>query len=198
MLTFVSYESEASRFPTGDALDPSGPDASEKEAFPRLSPDQVERLIAFGVVQQLPRGNAQHVMYVHGRHQFTGELNIFNERAVLVGEGTTAQCLSTGRPGSVAVINSTTRPARSARMASMMSTPTRPCLRSSGATTASPISQTRRQPGKPVSAKEPKSSSITPKSRSAPDRRSSTASGLMMAAVAAARSARLISSRTGA
>jgi thioredoxin reductase (NADPH) len=85
MLTFVSYESEASRFPTGDALDPSGPDASEKEAFPRLSPDQVERLIAFGVVQQLPRGNAQHVMYVHGRHQFTGELNIFNERAVLVG-----------------------------------------------------------------------------------------------------------------
>ena len=97
MLTFVSYESEASRFPTGEALDPSGPDASEREAFPQLSPDQVERLIAFGVVQQLPRGNAQHVMYVHGRHQFTGELNIFNERAVLVGGRMPAQAGSAAR-----------------------------------------------------------------------------------------------------
>ncbi len=113
MLTCVSHESEASRLPTGEALDPSAADAWETDAFPRLSPDQVERVIAFGVVQPLPRGtvlfecgdrrvdfflvldgfvevylsrgNAPHVMYVHGRHQFTGELNIFNERAVLVG-----------------------------------------------------------------------------------------------------------------
>jgi hypothetical protein len=55
-LTFVSYESEASRLPTGEALVPSGSDAWETKAFPRLSPDQVERLIAFGVVQLLPRG----------------------------------------------------------------------------------------------------------------------------------------------
>ncbi|MDQ1552018.1 MAG: thioredoxin reductase [Actinomycetota bacterium] len=125
MLTFVSSESEASRFPTGEALNPSAPDAGDTEAFPQLGPDQVERLIAFGVVQQLPRGtvlfecgdrrvdfflvldgfvevylsrgNAQHVMYVHGRHQFTGELNIFNARAVLVGGRMRAQAGSAAR-----------------------------------------------------------------------------------------------------
>ena len=56
MLTFVSHESEASRLPTGEALDPSAPDDLGTEAFPRLSPDQVERVVAFGEVQQLPRG----------------------------------------------------------------------------------------------------------------------------------------------
>jgi thioredoxin reductase (NADPH) len=56
MLTSVSGESEGMRFPTGEALGPSDPNASESETFPRLSPDQVERVIAFGVVQLLQRG----------------------------------------------------------------------------------------------------------------------------------------------
>ena len=96
-----------------EVLDPSNPDARETEAFPRLSADQVERVASFGVVQRLPRstvlfepgdrridfvlildgfieiyvsrGTAQRVVHEYGQHQFTGELNLFNDRAVLVG-----------------------------------------------------------------------------------------------------------------
>jgi len=55
-------------------------------------------LVLDGFVEvYLSRGNAQHVMYVHGRQQFTGELNIFNARAVLVGGRMRAQAGSAAR-----------------------------------------------------------------------------------------------------
>ena len=85
----------------------------ESEAYPRLTADQVQRISSFGVVQRLPRGTvlyqpgdrssdffvvldgsieiyvsrgtAQQVVHVYGQHQFTGELNLFNDRAILVG-----------------------------------------------------------------------------------------------------------------
>ena len=96
-----------------EALDPSDPYARRTETFPRLTPDQAERVVAFGVVQPLARGTAlfecgdrrvdfflvldgfvevyesrgtaERVMYTHQKHQFTGELTIFNDRAVIVG-----------------------------------------------------------------------------------------------------------------
>ena len=94
-------------------MDPSDPRVREAEAFPRLSADQVECVSRFGVVQRLPagtvlfepgarrvdfflvldgsieayasRGTAQQVVHVYGEQQFTGELNLFNDRAILVG-----------------------------------------------------------------------------------------------------------------
>jgi CRP-like cAMP-binding protein len=85
----------------------------EAEAFPSLTADQVERVASFGVVQWLPRGTVlfepgarrvdfflvldgsieayasrgttQQVVHVYGEQQFTGELNLFNDRATLVG-----------------------------------------------------------------------------------------------------------------
>ena len=78
-----------------------------------LTADQVERVCRFGVVQRLPRGTVlyepgarradfflvldgfieayvsrgttQQVVHVYGEQQFTGELNLFNDRAILVG-----------------------------------------------------------------------------------------------------------------
>jgi thioredoxin reductase (NADPH) len=98
---------------TQAAPDASDPYARKSETFPRLTPDQAERVIAFGVVQQLDRGTVlfecgdrhvdfflvldgfvevyksrgtdDHIMYTHGRHQFSGELNVFNDRALIVG-----------------------------------------------------------------------------------------------------------------
>jgi len=106
-------EAGARRFAASEPLDPSDPHARETETFPRLTPDQVDRIVAFGVVQRLPRGTVlfecgdrgvdffvvldgfvevyesrgttDQLMYTHGQHQFTGELNVFNDRAVLVG-----------------------------------------------------------------------------------------------------------------
>ena len=94
-------------------MDPSDPRVREAEAFPSLTADQVERVSRFGVVQRLPagtvlfepgarrvdfflvldgfieayasRGTAQQVVHVYGEQQFTGELNLFNDRAILVG-----------------------------------------------------------------------------------------------------------------
>jgi thioredoxin reductase (NADPH) len=109
----VSEESGARRFLGDEALEPSDPYARETETFPRLTADQVERVCAFGVVQRLPGGtvlyqpgdrrvdfflvldgfieiyvprrSGQQVIMVHGQHQFTGELHLFSDRAVLVG-----------------------------------------------------------------------------------------------------------------
>ena len=83
------------------------------ETFPRLTEDQVERVAAFGTIEELPAGttlfeiddrgvdfflvlggfieiyepgpDGPHVMTVHAEHQFTGELDLFNDRAILVG-----------------------------------------------------------------------------------------------------------------
>lgn len=95
----------------GDASDPY---ARSAETFPRLTDEQVRRVAAFGVVEDLPAGTVLFerddrgvdfflvleghveiyeegpdggplVMTVHARHQFTGELDLFNDRAILVG-----------------------------------------------------------------------------------------------------------------
>ena len=94
-------------------MEPSDPRVRETEAFPSLTADQVERVSSFGVVQRLPRGTvlyqpgdrrvdfclvldglieayvsrgtAQQVVHVYGQQQFTGELNLFNDRAILLG-----------------------------------------------------------------------------------------------------------------
>ena len=92
---------------------PSDPYARVAETFPRLTDDQVERVAAFGKIEDLPAGttlfeiddrgvdfflvlngfieiyesgpDGPHVMTVHAEHQFTGELDLFNDRAILVG-----------------------------------------------------------------------------------------------------------------
>jgi thioredoxin reductase (NADPH) len=109
----VSGKSDVRRFLADEVLDPSDPRVREAEAFPSLTADQVERVSSFGVVQRLPRGTvlfepgarrvdfflvldgvieayasrgtAQQVVHVYGEQQFTGELNLFNDRAILVG-----------------------------------------------------------------------------------------------------------------
>ena len=86
----------------------------EAQTFPRLSADQVRRAQAFGRVEEQPKGavlfrrgdrtvdfflvlagtveiyedgpdGAPHVFTVHGARQFTGELDLFNDRDILVG-----------------------------------------------------------------------------------------------------------------
>jgi thioredoxin reductase (NADPH) len=109
----VGRKSDTGRIFADEVLDPSDPHVRETEAFPRLTADQVERVASFGVVQRLPhgtvlfapgdrtvdfflnldasieayvrRGPAQQVVHVYGQQQFTGELNVFNDRATLVG-----------------------------------------------------------------------------------------------------------------
>ena len=93
-------------------LDPSDPYTRTTETFPRLTPDQVDRVVAFGGVQALPRGTVlfecgdrradfflvldgfievyeargtdEHVIYTHRQHQFCGELTRLNGRAVIL------------------------------------------------------------------------------------------------------------------
>ena len=109
----MSGKSDAKKFLADEVLDPSDPHVRESEAFPSLSADQVERVSSFGVVQRLPRGTVlyepgcrtadffvvldglieayvsrgttQQVVHEYGEQQFTGELNLFNDRATLVG-----------------------------------------------------------------------------------------------------------------
>jgi thioredoxin reductase (NADPH) len=109
-----------------EVLDPSDPHVRESEAFPSLTADQVERVSSFGVVQQLQRGTVlyepgdrtadffvvldgsieiyvsrsttQQVVHEYREQQFTGELNLFNDRATLVGG-------RMGGDGSVARLN---------------------------------------------------------------------------------------------
>ena len=93
---------------------PADLDLREAQIFPRLSEEQVARAAAFGTVEDLPagavlfeRGNhavdffvvlrgrievyapgpdgASYVIAVFAERQFTGELNLFNDRLILVG-----------------------------------------------------------------------------------------------------------------
>ncbi len=96
------------------ASGPSDPYARVAETFPRLSGEQVARVTSFGAVEDLPAGTVlfeindrgvdfflvlegfieiydigpdgePHVMTIHADDQFTGELDLFNDRAILVG-----------------------------------------------------------------------------------------------------------------
>ncbi len=94
-------------------LDPSDPYVREKQTFPTLTSEQVERIKSFGEVQMCSkgmvlfehgdrsvdffvvlRGNIEiyehrregiNVFTIHGKHQFTGEIDLFNNRKILVG-----------------------------------------------------------------------------------------------------------------
>lgn len=106
--------SGAAAFLDRPTLSPNDPYAREAETFPRLTEDQVDRVASFGTVESLSTGTVlferddrsvdfflvleghieicepgadgrPEVMTVPGRHQFTGELDLFNDRAILVG-----------------------------------------------------------------------------------------------------------------
>ena len=94
-------------------LDASDPYLRERQTFPTLSAEQIERIKPFGVVEDLPKGtvlfergdrtvdfflalkgsieiyehtrDGLNVFTVHGENQFTGELDLFNDRQILVG-----------------------------------------------------------------------------------------------------------------
>jgi hypothetical protein len=94
-------------------IDPADPYQRRAHTFPRLTDDQVARARAFGVVEELPKGTVlfkrgdrtvdffvvlqgfieiyEHtaagpvVFTIHAEIQFTGELDLFNDREILVG-----------------------------------------------------------------------------------------------------------------
>jgi len=94
-------------------LDAADPYAREAQTFPVLTPEQAERVAGYGRRETLPRGTLvfergqrgvdfflvltgsieifdtdpdgrENVFTVHGDRQFTGELDLFNERRILV------------------------------------------------------------------------------------------------------------------
>ena len=96
------------------AANPADPYEREAQTFPRLSREQVQRAQSFGRVEDLPKGavlfrrgdrtvdfflvlqgaieiydegpdGAERVFTVHTERQFTGELDLFNDRDILVG-----------------------------------------------------------------------------------------------------------------
>ncbi len=99
--------------PEKDRLDASDPYARERQTFPVLTDEQVERIKPFGVIEDLPKGTVTfergdrtvdffvllkgsieiyehrreglNVFTVHGGNQFTGELDLLNDRKILVG-----------------------------------------------------------------------------------------------------------------
>lgn len=97
----------------GPDLDQTDPCARERQIYPRLSDQLVSRIAAYGREEELPEGatvfergersvdffvvlqgsiaildfdghGAEHVLTVHGEHQFTGELDLLNDRSILV------------------------------------------------------------------------------------------------------------------
>jgi thioredoxin reductase (NADPH) len=108
-------------------VDPADPYARPAQTFPRLTDEQVERATDFGVVQALPKGTVLFdrgdrtvdffivlegtieiyepsptgpiVLTTLSENQFTGELDLFNDRENLVGGrmGTTGRVIRTRR-----------------------------------------------------------------------------------------------------
>jgi len=101
-------------YPVGhqsQALDPSDPDAREAQTFPVLTPEQMRRIAAYGAAEDAPAGATLYargqrgvdfflvlegevevldpsregeVFYILGPGQFSGEMNLFNRREILV------------------------------------------------------------------------------------------------------------------
>lgn len=100
--------------PAPAAANPSDPYLRQAQTFPRLTAEQVARASAFGTVEELPAGavlfargdrtvdffvvlrgrieiyepgpdGTPHVITAHAERQFTGELDLFNDRDILVG-----------------------------------------------------------------------------------------------------------------
>ena len=98
--------------PADAAANPADPYERQAQTFPKLT-QQIERAKAFGCVQELPKGtvlfergqrtvdffivlegrveiheptpDGPNVFTVHAERQFTGELDLFNDRDILVG-----------------------------------------------------------------------------------------------------------------
>lgn len=98
---------------TEEAFDPTDPYRREAQTFPTLSEDQIARAARFGSVENLPQGkvlfergdrtvdffivlvgnieiyehtrSGRNVFTTHRERQFTGELDLFNDREILVG-----------------------------------------------------------------------------------------------------------------
>jgi thioredoxin reductase (NADPH) len=99
--------------PTDSELDPDDPYAREPQTFPRLNDDMIRRVSAYGVVERVAQGTLlfergqrsvdfflvlegrveifdteidgkRIVIRIHGPREFTGELDLFNDRRVLV------------------------------------------------------------------------------------------------------------------
>jgi len=101
--------------------DPSDPYERIAQTFPRLTDEQVERVCRFGTEETLPpqskvftqgertvdfflvregaievfetdaENGREHVLVVHGPNEFTGELDMFNDREILVSSRTVKQ-----------------------------------------------------------------------------------------------------------
>jgi thioredoxin reductase (NADPH) len=103
------------------ALDPTDPLAREGQTFPQLSDEMAERVAAYGTQESLPAGTVlfqrgersadfflvlagsveiietdvcgtPNVVRVHQERQFTGEMNLFNERRTLVSGRARTDC----------------------------------------------------------------------------------------------------------
>jgi thioredoxin reductase (NADPH) len=114
-VTIVSEKlSESAPAAAQASVDPSDPYEREKQTFPQLSDEQIERAKSYGEIEKLGKsavlfergdrgvdfflvltGNIEiydltddgrpHVFTVHRERQFTGELDLFNDRKILVG-----------------------------------------------------------------------------------------------------------------
>ena len=99
--------------PADVAVNPADPYERQAQTFPKLTAQQIERAKAFGCVQDLPKGtvlfergqrtvdffivleghieiyeptpDGPNVFTIHAERQFTGELDLFNDRDILVG-----------------------------------------------------------------------------------------------------------------
>ncbi|MFL5355497.1 FAD-dependent oxidoreductase [Archangium sp.] len=104
---------EPPRPPGEPEYDPSDPYVRDAQTFPHLGPELAERVAAYGTEERLPNGTLVFrrgdrgvdfflvlegsieiftfgfhgeplVLHVHGERQFTGELDLFNDRQILV------------------------------------------------------------------------------------------------------------------
>jgi thioredoxin reductase (NADPH) len=109
--------------------DPTDPYERQAQTFPRLTPEQVDRIAAFGKVEELPKGTqlfsrgdrrvdffvvvagsveivdagesgAKEVIHCHAERQFTGDIDLFNDREILVSgrTGSDSRVLRVPRP----------------------------------------------------------------------------------------------------
>jgi thioredoxin reductase (NADPH) len=116
-------------------LDPSDPYARERQTYPQLSEEMSRRVAQYGAEQRLARDTAvfqrgdrtvdfffvlegrieiyelddhgqEHVVTVHAQHQFTGELDLFNDRQILVSGRTVtdSRVVRIKRPGFKALV----------------------------------------------------------------------------------------------
>lgn len=106
-------DASASVAPAASIIDPSDPYVRADQTFPHLSSDMVERILSYGVEEDVAAGTVlaapgqrgvdflvilagtigifgsdlsgtEQMIVLHDRHQFTGELDLLNDRTILV------------------------------------------------------------------------------------------------------------------